>query len=141
MRTLCCLLSIVLVLAAGSAAAAPILTAEPPLNRTLRNPIELKIVLSLAEGEAKVLDWRKPKVLIDGTDISAKAQALLEGAAAVPFQGDQFVFMDQKIEDERAEFRLYGFNAPLGPHQILVEVPRKDGGPPLRYQGQYLIVP
>lgn len=131
--------TILLFLTALPVVAAPTLTTDPPPNRSLQNPIDLKITLTLTGSEAKLLNWRKPRVLINGTDISADVRPLLEGATAVPLGSDQFVLMDQSPGDQEIQFRVYGFSAPLGPHQVIVELPRTDGGAPLRYQAQYVV--
>lgn len=135
-----CRVLLLLILFGGTPlAAAPLLSTDPPPSLALRNPIDMKITLTLSPEDARVLDWRNPRVVIDGFDLTKSIQPLLEGALAVPV-GDQAVVMDQKLEADRLEMRIYGFIAPIGPHQVVIELPRK-GSAPLRYQAQYVVIP
>ncbi|AGY59575.1 hypothetical protein [Gloeobacter kilaueensis] len=139
MRTFFRALLIVIVLATAASAAAPLINTDPTPAQALHNPIDIKISLKLSGEAGKSLDWRHPRVVVNGYDATEMLRPLLEGANAVPIKGDQFVIMDSTVQDDQAEFHIYGFDAPLGPHQVLVEVPRSDGSPPLRYQAQYVV--
>lgn len=132
------LLALTFLLGSVMSLQAQTLVTDPPPERALRNPIDLRVVLSL-ENKAD-FDWRRSRVTLNGADISNTVRPLLEGAVAVPVATEQTVFMEQKIDRDRIELHIYGFIAPTGPHQVLVEVPRK-GGAPLRYQAQYLVLP
>jgi hypothetical protein len=138
MHTPCRLIAILLLMAPPPAAA-EILKAEPPPNQALRNPIDVRLTLSLSSAEARALAWSTPKVVVDGTDYSRAVQPLFDGAVAV-YLGDRAVMAERNVSEERIEIRIYGFTAPPGPHQVLVEIARKDSKP-LRYQVQYVVLP
>jgi len=139
MRTLLGLVPLLLSLAIHPAFAGA-LTADPPPTRQLRNPIDLRLTFSLVDPEARDVDWLNPKVIVDGIDFSRTVQPLVAGAFAVPLPGDRTILAERTVMDDRVELRIYGFNAATGPHQVLIELPRK-GSAPLRYKAQYLVAP
>lgn len=119
---------------------AQVLKTDPSPAQGLKNPVDLTLSLALGTPETRNLDWRNPKLIIDGTDYTRAIQPLLDGAVAVYLSSDRAVMAERKVSESQVEIRIYGFTAPLGPHQVLVEFPRKDGKP-LRYQTMYVVLP
>lgn len=111
-----------------------ILQSSPPADQALKNPINITITLKLDAS----LDWHHPKIVIDGNDLSKPLRPLIEGAVAVVLSDGQSVLAERDLSPEQMVLHLYGFEAPLGPHQVFIEIPR-NGGAPLRYRTQYAV--
>ncbi|MBC7880587.1 MAG: hypothetical protein H7Y37_04580 [Anaerolineae bacterium] len=128
------LISILLSLMPLGLGAEEILQSSPPADQALKNPINITITLKLDAS----LDWHHPKIVIDGNDLSKPLRPLIEGAVAVVLSDGQSVLAERDLSPEQMVLHLYGFEAPLGPHQVFIEIPR-NGGAPLRYRTQYAV--
>jgi hypothetical protein len=112
------------------------LSTQPNFASTLKNPIDLRVQF---EGVAADYDWQQIQVRLDGADFSDLARTILAGPLAVGY-GDQFLLTEQTSIGNQLTIRLWGFRAPVGPHQVQVILPGKTAQvKPLTLEGLFAV--